>query len=205
MVKWPRYIRLQRQRKLLKMRLKVPPSIAQFSKTLDLNTATQLFKLLEKYKKEEKAAKKERLKAMAGGAKSAKPYFVKCGINHVTKLIESKRAKLVVIAHDVDPIETIVWMPALCRQMDIPYCIVKGKARLGTVVGMKTATCLCLTEVKQGDSAELAKLCESVKTSFNDEGEKLRRTWGGGVMGIKNRARMNKLKKRLAADAAKKL
>lgn len=38
MVKWPRYIRLQRQRKLLKMRLKVPPSIAQFSKTLDLNT-----------------------------------------------------------------------------------------------------------------------------------------------------------------------
>lgn len=67
--------------------------------------ATQLFKLLEKYKKEEKAAKKERLKAMAGGAKSAKPYFVKCGINHVTKLIESKRAKLVVIAHDVDPIE----------------------------------------------------------------------------------------------------
>ena len=67
--------------------------------------ATQLFSLLDKYKKEEKAAKKERLAAMAGGAKSSKPYFVKCGINHVTKLVESKRAKLVVIAHDVDPIE----------------------------------------------------------------------------------------------------
>ena len=51
--------------------------------------ATQLFSLLDKYKKEEKAAKKERLAAMAGGAKSSKPYFVKCGINHVTKLVES--------------------------------------------------------------------------------------------------------------------
>jgi len=38
-----------------------------------------------------------------------------------------------VIAHDVDPIELVVWLPALCRKMEIPYCIVKGKARLGTV------------------------------------------------------------------------
>lgn len=38
MLKWPRYIRMQRQRKVLKMRLKVPPSIAQFSATADLNT-----------------------------------------------------------------------------------------------------------------------------------------------------------------------
>ena len=40
MLKWPRYIRLQRQRKVLKMRLKVPPSIAQFGATADLNTGT---------------------------------------------------------------------------------------------------------------------------------------------------------------------
>jgi hypothetical protein len=31
-------------------RLKVPPAIAQFSHTLDKNTATQLFKLLNKYR-----------------------------------------------------------------------------------------------------------------------------------------------------------
>jgi large subunit ribosomal protein L7Ae len=37
MVKWPRHIRIQRQRKILRMRLKVPPSIAQFQNTLDLN------------------------------------------------------------------------------------------------------------------------------------------------------------------------
>lgn len=43
------------------------------------------------------------------------------------------KAQLVVIAHDVDPIELVVWLPALCRKMEIPYCIVKGKARLGSV------------------------------------------------------------------------
>lgn len=44
------------------------------------------------------------------------------------------KAQLVVIAHDVDPIELVVWLPALCRKMEVPYCIVKGKARLGTVI-----------------------------------------------------------------------
>ncbi len=36
-VKWPRYVRLQRQRAILKRRLKVPPSINHFTKTLDQN------------------------------------------------------------------------------------------------------------------------------------------------------------------------
>lgn len=44
------------------------------------------------------------------------------------------KAQLVVIAHDVDPIELVVWLPALCRKMEVPYCIVKGKARLGAVI-----------------------------------------------------------------------
>ena len=47
-VKWPEYVRLQRQKVILHQRLKVPPAIAQFSHTLDKNTATQLFKLLNK-------------------------------------------------------------------------------------------------------------------------------------------------------------
>ena len=64
-VKWPEYIRLQRQKVVLHQRLKVPPAIAQFSHTLDKNTATQLFKLLDKYRPETKQEKKERLKTTA--------------------------------------------------------------------------------------------------------------------------------------------
>jgi large subunit ribosomal protein L7Ae len=146
-VKWPEYVRLQRQKKVLNLRLKVPPAINQFSNTLDRNLAAQTFKLLNKYRPESKAEKKERLlkeaTAVADGGKkedvSKKPYTVKYGLNHVVGLVENKKASLVLIAHDVDPIELVVFLPALCRKMGVPYAIVKGKARLGTVVHKKVS------------------------------------------------------------------
>merc|ERR1711959_608066 len=89
-VKWPAYVRLQRQRKVLYERLKVPPAINQFTQTLDKSTAVSLFKLLSKYKPEDKDAKKARLESMAqakaGGAKpdaGKKPVVVKYGTKHV--------------------------------------------------------------------------------------------------------------------------
>jgi len=36
-VKWPKYIRIQRQKRILLQRLKVPPTLNQFSKTIDKN------------------------------------------------------------------------------------------------------------------------------------------------------------------------
>ena len=75
-------------------------------------TATQLFKLLHKYRPETKVQKRERLRAVAvkkseGGdvTPGKKPITIKYGINHITTLVEQKKAQLVVIAHDVDPIE----------------------------------------------------------------------------------------------------
>merc|ERR1712024_408562 len=64
-VRWPKYVKLQRQRAVLQQRLKVPPSINQFNQTLDKQTATQLFKLAAKYAPESKAEKKARLVARA--------------------------------------------------------------------------------------------------------------------------------------------
>jgi len=55
-------------------------------------------------------------------------------LNHVTHLVEQKKARLVVIAHDVDPIETVLWLPALCRKQEVPFCFIKGKERLGKLV-----------------------------------------------------------------------
>merc|ERR1719353_1405136 len=62
-VHWPKYVR--RQRKILYQRLKVPPSVNQFSNTLDKNLSLNLFKLLHKYRPEDAAQKKERLKDLA--------------------------------------------------------------------------------------------------------------------------------------------
>merc|ERR1712071_191015 len=206
-VRWPKYIRLQRQKRILYQRLKVPPAINQFTQTLDKNTATQLFKLLHKYRPETKAEKKARLtkaaERKAEGKEEApgkKPVNVKYGINHITNLVEAKKAQLVVIAHDVDPIEIVVWLPALCRKMGVPYCIVKGKARLGKLVHKKTATAVCLTSVKPEDKHSLEKVAESVKTNYNERFDEIRRHWGGGVMGNKSQAKVAKIEKAKAKE-----
>ncbi|ORX49099.1 L30e-like protein [Hesseltinella vesiculosa] len=196
-VKWPKYVRLQRQKKILYQRLKVPPAINQFTEVLDKNTATQLFKLAHKYRPETKAEKKDRLRTIAAAkaekkevAKTDKPVVIKYGINHITALIEAKKAQLVVIADDVDPIELVIFLPALCRKMGVPYCIVKGKARLGALVHKKTATALAFTEVNDADKAELANLVSAVQS--NDKWEESRRHWGGGINGPKSNARLAK-------------
>lgn len=57
---------------ILVQRLKVPPSINQFSKTLDKNQATELLKVLMKYQPEDKKAKQQRLKEIAAAKEAGK-------------------------------------------------------------------------------------------------------------------------------------
>nr|CAD7589009.1 unnamed protein product [Timema genevievae] len=161
-VKWPKYIRVQRQKAVLQKRLK----------------------------KEDTPTKR--------------PNVIRQGTNTVTKLVEQKKAQIVVIAHDVDPIELVLFLPALCRKMGVPYCIVKGKSRLGTLVRRKTCTAIALTNVDAGDRASLSKVLEAVKTNFNDRFEEIKRHWGGGLLGSKSAARIAKIEKAKARELAQK-
>lgn len=163
-----------------------------------------------KYAPETKQQKKERLEKAAqdksaGKAEKAgpKPLFVKQGLKHVTKLVETKRAKLVVIACDVNPIELVVWLPTLCRKMGVPYVIVNNKGRMGSVVHMKTSAVLAVTEVKQEDKPALDKLIDMAEAKFVNNSE-LRRKWGGGIMGLKTQVRIEKRRKMVEAEMAKK-
>lgn len=145
--------------------------------------------------------------------KEMSPPPLPSGVNTITTLVENKKAQLVVIAHDVDPIEVctfffcesmdfrkaapchdvwisspevsvwietdelfnpehgaqtssllhrfgsreisivllllqlVIFLPALCRKMGVPYCIVKGKARLGRLVHRKTCTSVAFTQI----------------------------------------------------------
>merc|ERR1711881_358730 len=190
-VKWPKYVRIQRSRRILYQRIKVPPAINQFQSTFDKRQTGQLFRLLNQLKPESRAA--------GTPAASKKPICVKMGINHVTKLVEEKEAKLVVIAHDVDPIEIVLWLPSLCQARGIPYCVVKSKARLGALVGKKTATCLAVTDVKAEHKADLEALKQLCETHFNGVFENTMKTWGDANCSDRQAA---KIAKRAAAAKA---
>jgi large subunit ribosomal protein L7Ae len=209
-VKWPKYIRLQRMKRVMLMRLKVPPAINQFNMAIDKNQAAQVLRLCKKYQPETKAAKKARLLELAQQkkdgqeVKTKKPTVVKYGLKHVTTLVENKVAKLVVIAHDVDPIELVCWLPALCRKKDVPYCIIKGKSRLGQLVHKKAVSVVALTSVNKEDQKDLETLATNFKAQFNDNVEN-RRRWGGGIMGIKSQHVTQRLEKAIQVEQAKKL
>ena len=86
-------------------------------------------------------------------------------------------------------------MPALCKKMNVPFMIVNGRARLGTVVHQKTAAALCLTGVKSEDERELAKLVDTAN-SMNES----RVQWGGQIMGVKSQHKTMKRNKALAKE-----
>jgi len=191
-VRWPRYILLQRQKQVLYQRLLVPPSVNQFTKTLPSNQSKNLWRLLKKYTPESKKDKVARLKdaaekkAKGEEVKTSKAHTLKFGLNHVTSLVENGEAKLVVIAHDVDPIELVLWLPTLCKNKGVPYVIVKDKARLGRMCRHSTASCVALTTVKNEDKSDLDKLVQIGKSDYLDSNA-TRETYGNPVMGIKAR------------------
>jgi len=129
---------------------------------------------------------------------------VRASINTVTSLVEQKKARLVVIS-DVDSVEVFLFLPALCRKMGIPYCIVKNKSRLGRVVRRKTCATMCITEVESGDRSTLNKLIEAVKTNYNDRADEIRKNWGGGLLGSKSAARIAKLERVKAKELQQKV
>ena len=117
---------------------------------------------------------------------------MKFGLQHVTKLVEEKKAKLVIIASDVDPIELVLWLPQLCRKMDVPYAFVKSKANLGQLVHQKTATCVALVDYRKEDASEVDSLSKIYRTNFNDN-ETLRKDVGGNKLGFKSQKRVDQV------------
>jgi len=84
--------------------------------------------------------------------------------------------------------------------MGVPYVIVKGKARLGTVVHKKTAAVLTLQDVKSEDQRELSTLISAAKANFSDKYDEHRRQWGGGLRGNKSTQMLRKRAKAAGQD-----
>jgi len=76
----------------------------------------------------------EALEVARGSGKISK------GTNEVTKQIERGQAKLVLIAENVEPEETVLHLPILCDEKKVPYVYVPDKLELGKASGLEVAT-----------------------------------------------------------------
>jgi len=56
------------------------------------------------------------------------------GTNETTRAVINGKAKLVLIAEDVDPPEVVAHFPVLCEELRIPYVFIPSKYELGKVL-----------------------------------------------------------------------
>ena len=86
--------------------------------------------------------------------------------------------------------------------MDVPYVIVKGKARLGALVHQKTAAVVALTDVRKEHAHGLEQLISNTRPMYNDAA--VARKWGGGQLGAKAQMVIVKRAKAMAKEALSK-
>lgn len=92
---------------------------------------------------------------------------IRKGTNESTKSIERGRAKLVLVAENVEPPEIVAHLPLLCDERKAPYVYVPEKQRLGQAAGLMVGSAAAAIE-EPGDATELvneivSKLQEIVK------------------------------------------
>ena len=199
-MRWPRFVTMQRKKRVLQRRLKTPPAVNAFTKVAPRSTRTELFKLLKEYKPETRQQRRAREKATAAAKKAnpkktvatKAPLALATGLQEVTRLVERKKAKLVVIANDVDPIELVLWLPALCRANKVAYAIVKDKARLGELIGQKTATVVAVKAVRSEHEGALKNLTRALNAKYLNGSEKKAKEWGGLQLSLRSRAALRK-------------
>lgn len=161
---------IAKKKRALENALKCPPAIHQFRQKMDAELKDKIEEIFMQYRPE---SSEDRAKREEEG-KEKKGLCVKSGIREVVKLIEKKKAKIVLIANDTDPIEVVLFLPSLCKKMGVSYAIFDTRKRLGAIVRRNSAVCLALTEVVPG----LEGLIKEVDEQFSDRYAETMKTWG---------------------------
>ena len=92
---------------------------------------------------------------------------IRKGTNEATKSIERGKAKLVLIAENVQPPEIVAHLPLLCEERKAPYVYVPDKNKIGEALGITVSSAAAVIE-ESGEAESLVaeiikKLQEIVK------------------------------------------
>jgi len=79
---------------------------------------------------------------------------IRKGTNEATKSIERGRARLVLIAENVEPPEIVAHLPLLCDERKAPFVFVPEKQKIGQAVGLMVGSAAASIE-EPGDGKEL--------------------------------------------------
>jgi large subunit ribosomal protein L7Ae len=91
----------------------------------------------------------------------SKATMIKKGANEVTKAVERSRAKLVVVAKDVQPEEIVAHIPAICEEKGIAYTYCATKEDLGKAANLEVPTS-AIAIIETEDAEGLNELVEKV-------------------------------------------
>jgi large subunit ribosomal protein L7Ae len=79
---------------------------------------------------------------------------IRKGTNEATKSIERGKAKLVLIAENVQPPEIVAHLPLLCEERKAPYVYVPEKQKIGEALGIHVSSSAASIE-EAGDAENL--------------------------------------------------
>merc|ERR1712039_997221 len=89
------------------------------------------------------------------------------------------------------------------RNKNVPYVIVKDKARLGRACRQSTASCVAFTAVRNEDKNDLERLANIGRNEYL-ESAAAHNTYGAPVMGIKARHKIERIERLKQAEVMKK-
>jgi len=96
---------------------------------------------------------------------------IRQGVNEVTKALERKNAKLVIIATDVEPPEIVAHLPILSKEKETPYTFVPSQKELGLASGINVgSTSIAITDEGEAKK-ELEKIKEKTQELKNEDEE----------------------------------
>ncbi|KAJ9594718.1 hypothetical protein L9F63_013992 [Diploptera punctata] len=70
--------------------------------------------------------------------------LIRSGLKDVQSSLRKNEKGIVVFAGDVTPIEIMCHLPAVCEELDVPYCYVPDKETLGNAMGVKRGSLMVL-------------------------------------------------------------